>query len=35
MLKKVKNGKVSCIVGLYVYDMIITGNDNDIKETIK
>ena len=35
VFKKVKNGKISCIVGLYIDDMIITGNDNNIKETIK
>ena len=35
VFKKVKNGKISCIVGLYIDDMTITGNDNNIKETIK
>jgi len=28
---KTENGKVTCIIGLYVDDMVITGNNNEIK----
>ncbi len=36
IFKKVyDNNKVSCIIGLYVDDMIITGKDFEIRETIR
>eukprot|EP00833_Pecoramyces_ruminatium_P001431 jgi/Orpsp1_1/1175463/evm.model.c7180000054002.1 len=31
LFKRIKNGKLVCLIGLYVDDMVITGNINEIK----
>eukprot|EP00833_Pecoramyces_ruminatium_P017559 jgi/Orpsp1_1/1191591/evm.model.d7180000087207.1 len=33
-MKKTKNNKISCLIGLYVDDMLITGIDSEIKNII-
>jgi len=35
IFKKVNKKNTSCIIGIYVDDMIITGNDQEISKTIK
>ncbi len=34
IFKKVRNGKISCIIGIYVDDMIITGDKNEMIKCI-